>query len=314
MLLFNKKNLLPHVFASVLSTCLVSGFALAQTASPPAPTSEQATDSSKILAEGEGFNVTENDITLAAEDQGIDLRGVSDSMKRDVLISLVADIKAMASLAKAEKLDQTENFKNHLEYVYTKTLADEYLKAELKKRVTPKSLEELYEKLTKEVSPEQEVKAGHILLKTEEEAKKILERLNAGEDFAILARENSIDPTAKDNSGDLGYFTKERTIPDFSKVAFETEIGKISAPVKTEFGWHIIKVEDKREVPVPSFEEVKSQLEAYQIRLVQQEVTKEVRSKTKFKRLDQPEKSDSGEGEKLAQDAVNGSEKNSSAK
>jgi len=286
MTLFTKKNFITHLFSAGCMISLMNGYAFA--------------DSSKVLAEGDGFTVTEADINLAAEDQGLDMSGISDSMRQDVLVTLVGDLKGMANLAKKAGLDQSEEFKAHRDYVYIKTLADEYMKGQLKQRVTPQSLQDLYEKLKKEVKPEQEVKASHILLESEDDAKKILERLKAGEDFTTLAREASKDPTAKDNGGDLGYFTKERMIASFSKVAFETEIGKISDPVKTDFGWHIIKVEDKREVPVPTFEEVKSQLEAYQIRIVQQEVTKEVRDLTKIKRLDQKPEASGTEGKDTA--------------
>ena len=109
---------------------------------------------------------------------------------------------------------------------------------------------------------EEEVHARHILVPTEDEAKAILAQLKGGADFATLAKEKSKDPGAADG-GDLGYFTKEQMVPEFAEVAFKLDKGQLSDPVKTQFGWHIIKVEDKRIKPTPTFEQVKAQIENY---------------------------------------------------
>lgn len=104
----------------------------------------------------------------------------------------------------------------------------------------------------------EQVWARHILVETQEEADAIYERAIAGEDFATLAQENSVGPSAE-NGGDLGYFSRGQMVPEFELAAFSTEIGEISAPVATQFGWHVIKVEDRVD---PSFEEYKDQIKA----------------------------------------------------
>ena len=120
----------------------------------------------------------------------------------------------------------------------------------------------VYDEAVKQVKNEEEVHARHILVPTEDEAKAILAQLKGGADFATLAKEKSKDPGAAEG-GDLGYFTKEQMVPEFSEVAFKLGKGQLSDPVKTQFGWHIIKVEDKRTRPTPTFEQVKPQIENY---------------------------------------------------
>lgn len=108
----------------------------------------------------------------------------------------------------------------------------------------------------------EQVKAKHILLDDENTAKDIIKKLEAGEDFAELAKEHSTDPTAKENGGELGYFQKGEMVPEFEEAAFSLEIGKISEPVKSSFGYHVIIVEDKREENT-EFEDAKDQIKAY---------------------------------------------------
>ena len=118
-------------------------------------------------------------------------------------------------------------------------------------------MKKVYEEASKQITGEEEVHARHILVETEDEAKAVKAELDKGADFAELAKEKSKDPGAADG-GDLGFFTKEQMVPEFSTRAFALEPGKISDPVKTQFGWHIIKVEEKRNRKAPDFEQVKA--------------------------------------------------------
>jgi peptidyl-prolyl cis-trans isomerase C len=133
---------------------------------------------------------------------------------------------------------------------------------------------------------EEEVHARHILVGTEEEAKAILEQLKGGADFATLAKEKSKDPGGKDG-GDLGYFTKAQMVPEFAEVAFKMFPGQLSNPVKTQFGWHIIKMEDKRQKQAPPFETVKPQIEAFVVRKAQNDLVGQLRQAAKVERLDE---------------------------
>jgi len=192
-----------------------------------------------------------------------------------ILLENAADLGVTAS---EEQVDQEikqikkdfESEEEFKEYIESQGLTEEYLRNNIRKTMI---LNNLSQELTKSVTvPEEElksayneikdsmysVKASHILIEDFEEAKKILERVKAGEDFNELAVEYSIDPSAKYNRGDLGYFSTGEMVPEFETAAFALEPGEVSDLVKTSYGYHIIKVEDKK---VLTFEEVKPQLE-----------------------------------------------------
>src|SRR5829696_7345586 len=132
-----------------------------------------------------------------------------------------------------------------------------------------------------------EVHARHILVETEDEAKASAAELKKGGDFAELAKKKSKDPGAADG-GDLGFFTKDQMVPEFSAVAFTLEPGKISDPVKSQFGWHIIKVEEKRSRQAPGFDQVKGQIETYVTRKAQADYVAKLREAAKVERMDKP--------------------------
>jgi peptidyl-prolyl cis-trans isomerase C len=143
---------------------------------------------------------------------------------------------------------------------------------------------------------EMEVHARHILIRAapgdekaskeaEDKIKAVIVRLKKGEDFEKVAKEVTEDPSGKANGGDLGYFSKEQMVPEFSDTAFKLEKGQISEPVKTQFGWHVIKVEDKRVKPVPKFEEVKPQIEQYVTRKTQAELVTKLRAEAKIEKM-----------------------------
>src|ERR1700739_4534671 len=137
------------------------------------------------------------------------------------------------------------------------------------------------------MSGQEEVRARHILVEGKDEAKAIIDQLKGGADFAKLAKEKSKDPGAAEG-GDLGYFTKDQMVPEFSDVAFKMYPGQLSNPVKTQFGWHIIKVEDKRMRPVPEFDTIKEQIDAYLVRRAQSEYVGKLRQTAKIERLEAP--------------------------
>ena len=153
---------------------------------------------------------------------------------------------------------------------------DNLLAAEGKAATTDEAMKKVYDEAAKQISGEQEVHARHILVETEDEAKAIKAELKKGADFAELAKKKSKDPGAADG-GDLGFFTKDQMVPEFSAVAFALEPGKISDPVKSQFGWHIIKVEEKRNRKAPDFDQVKPQIETYVTRKAQAEYVAKLR-------------------------------------
>jgi peptidyl-prolyl cis-trans isomerase C len=160
------------------------------------------------------------------------------------------------------------------------------LQQEGKAAMTPEAMKKVYDEAVKQMGTEQEVRARHILVPTEEEAKAVLAEIKKGTDFAELAKQKSKDPGAAAEGGDLGYFSKEQMVPEFADAAFKLEKGQVSEPVKTQFGWHIIKVEDKRTKPVPEFDKVKGQIETYVQRKAQADYIAKERETAKIERLD----------------------------
>ena len=126
--------------------------------------------------------------------------------------------------------------------------------------MTEDSLKALYDEQLETLRLDEEVRARHILVPTEDEARQLMARLRAGADFARLARTQSIDEASAKDGGDLGYFTRAAMVEPFADVAFSTSAGEVSEPFETQFGWHIVKVEDRRQRRAPTFEELRPQL------------------------------------------------------
>jgi peptidyl-prolyl cis-trans isomerase C len=284
-----KLPLRTSLLALGLALPLAGGSAFAQTGAPaaPAPAAPAApADPSKVVARANGVDITEGDVALAAEDPALQLPGVADPQKRDLLIGYLVDLKLGARAAEAAKVGDNKDFARKLAYARDKALLDDYLDGEAKKAVTPEAARKLYDETVKNLTPEAEVRARHILVETQDEAKKAYERVKGGEDFAKVAGELSKDPGSKTDGGDLGFFAKDRMVAPFAEAAFKLEPGQISEPVQTQFGWHVIKTEEKRTKPVPSFEETKEQVETYLGRKAQQDLITGLRQSAKIERLD----------------------------
>jgi peptidyl-prolyl cis-trans isomerase C len=239
-----------------------------------------------VIARVNGQTITEGDLAVAAADPALQLPNVPEAQKRDMLTGYLIDLKLGAKAAEAAKVGDSPDFTRKLAYNRDKTLLDQYLEQEARKAVTPEAARKLYDETAKGVAPEQEVRARHILVENEDEAKKALGRVKGGEDFAKVAGELSKDPGSKTDGGDLGFFTKDRMVEPFAEAAFKMEPGQVSDPVQSQFGWHVIKVEEKRNKPVPSFEEMKDQVNTYLERKAQQDLILGLRQSAKIERLD----------------------------
>jgi len=157
-----------------------------------------------------------------------------------------------------------------------------------KAATTDEAERQAYDEAAKAHPPMPEIHARHILVPTEEEAKAALARVKNGEDFAKVATELSKDPASE--GGDLGWFTKDRMVPEFADAAFKLEPGQISDPVKSQFGWHIIKVEEKRMQTFPPFEQVKDQAARYVAQKAQGDLIASLHAGAKIERMDEEQK------------------------
>lgn len=261
-------------FIAALGFALLAGPAFAQ--------------ADKVVAKVDGIAITEKDIQLASEDLGERIAQLPEDRKRDEVINYLVDLKLGAKAAAEAKITDSPDFAARLAYYREKVLLDEYLTREGKKAVTGEAAKKLYDETTKAMAPEEEAHARHILVEDEAQAKAAVERLKKGEDFAKVAAELSKDPGSGKEGGDLGWFTKDRMVPEFAEAAFKLKKGEVSEPVKSQFGWHIIKLEDKRSKPLPDFAAVKPQIDQYLERKAQQDIVLALREKAKVERLDKP--------------------------
>ena len=244
-----------------------------------------AQDANAVIAKVNGADIRQSDLAVAEEELGPSLQQMDPATRRDNLIAFLIDMKIVAKAAEAKKVGDAADFKQKLAFARDRLLMDSLLATEGKAAVTDEAMKKVYEDATKQVSGEKEVHARHILVPTEEEAKAIKAELDKGADFAKLAKEKSKDPGAADG-GDLGFFTKEQMVPEFSAVAFALAPGKVSDPVKSQFGWHVIKVEEVRDRKPPAFDQVKGQIETFVVRKAQADYVTKLRAEAKVERLD----------------------------
>jgi len=268
------------VLAATLASLALAGAACAQNNDP-------------VVARVNGTEIRSSDLAIAEEEVGSNLPPMSADGKRDYLVAYLSDMMLVAKAAEDKKIGEDAEFKRRLAYMRNKLLMETLLHAEAKSAVNDAGMRKIYDEATKQMAGEKEVHARHILVETEDEAKAVLAELRKGTDFASLARLKSKDPGAAAEGGDLGYFTKDQMVPEFAEAALKLEKGQLSEPVKTQFGWHVIQVEDKRDRPIPSFDQVKDQIETYAVRKAQSDVIAKLRQGAKIERLDakgQPEK------------------------
>jgi peptidyl-prolyl cis-trans isomerase C len=254
-------------------TSVMAGSACAQNTDP-------------VVARVNGAEIRSSDLAIAEEEVGSNLPAMTPEGKRDYLVAYLSDMMLVAKAAEDKKLADDADFKRRLAYMRNKLLMETLLHAESKSAVTDAAMHKVYDDATKQMAGEKEVRARHILVETEDEAKAIVAELKKGTDFGELARLKSKDPGAAAEGGDLGYFTKDQMVPEFSEAALKLDKGQLSDPIKTQFGWHVIKVEDKRDRPVPSFEQVKDQIETYVVRKAQADMIAKLRQGAKIERLE----------------------------
>ena len=290
-------NVLPHfaprrrplAFAAMAALLLivpaVSG--CSKNSSSNSSSEAPASASDPVIARVNGVNITQGDLTLAEEDVGGEMQAVSPEAKRENLISYLADIIMVTQAAEKKNLADNPDFKRRLAFLRNKLLMGYELQQEAKTALTDEALHQTYDEAARSMAGQEEVRARHILVEGEDEAKAVLEQLKGGADFATLAKEKSKDPGAAEG-GDLGYFTKDQMVPEFADVAFKMYPGQLSNPVKTQFGWHVIKVEDRRTKQAPEFDKVKDQIEAFLARKAQTDFITKLRQSAKIERLDKP--------------------------
>lgn len=237
-----------------------------------------------VVARVNGVEIKQSDLDFAATEIGPRLGTVKPEDRRRLLLQFVIENELMAGEGQKEKLDQTDTFPARVKYHTRRALRDAFYDSGIAGAVSEADAKKIYDEKIAKMKPEQEVHARHILVETKAEAEEVIKRLKNGEDFATLANEKSKDTNAE--GGDLGFFTRGQMLKPFEDAAFALKPGQISEPVKTQFGWHVIKVEEKRDQPLPSFDEVKEAIMGQLVQAKAQQVVTGLRDAAKIEIVD----------------------------
>ena len=245
-----------------------------------------ADEADPVVATVAGVEILASELELAEGDLDPQFARLPDDQRKVAALSAVIDIKTLARKAEAEKLDETDEFKKLMAFQRDRALHNAIFKSAVVDPVSDADIKARYDKEIAATPPEEEISARHILLKTEDEAKAVIAELDGGKDFAELAKEKSTGPSAG-QGGDLGYFSKGQMVPEFEAAAFALKKGEYAKePVETQFGWHVIKLEDRRETTPPAFEEVADQVRQVVMRERYADLLKTAREETKIEVLD----------------------------
>jgi peptidyl-prolyl cis-trans isomerase C len=237
-----------------------------------------------VVARVNGVDIKQSDLDFAASEVGSRLASLPVEDRKHVLLQYVIENELMASAGQTDSLDKADTFQARVKYHERRALRDAFFDAKITGAVSEADAKQIYDAQIGQVKPEQEIHARHILVATEAEAKEVAERLKKGEDFATVAKEKSKDPSAE--GGDLGFFPRGQMLKPFEDAAFALDVGQISDPVQTQFGWHIIKVEEKRDRPLPTFDEVKGAIVSQLVQAKAQEVVTGLRDSAKIEVVD----------------------------
>lgn len=237
------------------------------------------------VAKVNGADITSAELAFAEAEVGAEIAGLPPESRRRVLVEYLIEAHLFADEATKANLTAGKDFQDRLAYYKLRAMRDAFYEKKVRGGVTEAQARAAYDEQVGKLKPEPEVHARHILVKTEEEAKDLVKQLRAGADFNELAKKSS-DGGSAHSGGDLGYFSRGQMVKSFEDAAFALEPGQISDPIKSEFGWHVIKVEDKRNRPAPSFEEVKDQISASLVQAQLKDTVQKLRSSAKVEVFD----------------------------
>lgn len=239
--------------AALASTFFISSLAWAQQTQDQNPAAT-APDPAMVLATVGGSDITLAELMLMVEQLPPQYQQAPLQMLYEPLLKQAIERRLVSQAALKDGIDQDEEVKRRLASAQERLLHRAYLRSKVEPEMSDDKLRARYEKDVKAQDGEDEVRARHILLETREDADAVATELKGGADFAELAKSRSKGPSSS-KGGDLGFFKRGDMVPEFSEAAFALDVGSMSEPVQTQFGWHIIKVEERRQGEPPSFEQ-----------------------------------------------------------
>jgi parvulin-like peptidyl-prolyl isomerase len=284
--------------ASILAIAMCSVFVVSALAA-------QGTSTDPIVARVNNHEIRDSDLKIAERiirSQNLKIPADDEQKKRKLLVDFIADMMLVIDFAKQNnggKAIVDDDVDRAADYARKKLLMGTALAEASKSAVTDESLHAAYREVVEESNKQTETRLREIQFRfngtkdlqgsaaAEEKAKSALERIRKGEDFATLAKELTENPLSKPSGGDLGYMGSDLlTFRGFQDAVSKLEVGQVSEPVRTVFGWHILKVEDRRQKSPPDFDKIRSQLEAYVVRKAELTAMTKLRSEAKIERLD----------------------------
>jgi peptidyl-prolyl cis-trans isomerase C len=229
-------------------------------AKPPAAAAAPATKD-PVVATVNGQPIRLSELEVAQQSLPQQYRSMPLQAVFPALLDRIIDSKLVVQEGKKTKITEDAAFKKRLAFVEEQVIQDYWIQREIAKKVTAEKLRQRYEEKLKSLPSEEEVHARHILVATEDEAKALIAEIKKGVAFDKLAKEKSTDKASGAEGGDLGWFKKSDMVKEFADAAFELKKGAMTeTPVKTQFGYHVIQVEDRRKAPPPAYEELADQL------------------------------------------------------
>ncbi len=244
----------------------------------------------KAVAKVNGAAITEKDIELAEREIGSQFDRLPPQyqvpeIRRRMIVEFLIENQLLAEAGRKKNLTSAQSYTDRMAYWDRRSMREAFFENEVRSTITDDDLRRFYDAEARQYDGAIQIRASHILVKTEDKAKEIVELIAHDGDFAALARQHSTGPSGP-SGGDLGYFGQGQMVPEFDKAAFALKVGEVSQPVKTQYGWHVIKVVDRRETKMPPFEQVKDGLLLRLARDKVKELTAKLRDGAKIEYLD----------------------------
>ena len=275
-LMLRRQDFVKYAWAAAVAGLVAVPLALAQ----------EAPKEDKTVAIVNGHEIKVSEVQMATDDIIGQLPDLPAKMRYPFVVEYLVERHLLAQLAVKDGVADTEEYKRRLALYQAKALRDAYFFQKIRPQISEEEIKAAYELEAAKVAQTERIRARHILVGSEKEAKDLLGRIGKGEKFEDLAKQYSLDGS-KDYGGDLGYFTAPEMVPEFSKAAFALKAGDTSPPVKTDFGWHVIRLEDRKMGAAQPYDQVKSAIRNVLLRKKVQEIMAGLRTTSKIEILDE---------------------------
>lgn len=239
-----------------------------------------------VLARVNGADITSADVAFASRMWGARLADMPEDAKRSVLVNALIEVRLAAQAARAAKIPESEAYKQQIAFLEAQTLRSVYVNGKIAEQVTDEAVRKAYDDQVAKIPAVEEYRASHILVTSLQDANDVIDALRDGKDFAQLAKERSLDEASRDKGGDLGFLGSGEMIEELEKAAASLKPGEYTAvPIKTAFGFHVVKLVERRPRPAPSYEDLSGQIRASLEANATRDVLEDLRAKAKVEKF-----------------------------